>query len=58
MTIADLIRARIARGSMPETLDLLLERRGTLFDAARDLSNFANADYDACLEALNEIYYH
>lgn len=41
---------------MPATLELLLERRGTMESAALDLSQFADADYAACLEGIHEVY--
>jgi hypothetical protein len=54
--ITTLVRQRIARGTMPRTLDGLLEVRGTLEDAAEDLSQFTGTPFGECLDALREVY--
>lgn len=41
---------------MPDNLGQLLERRGTMEAAARDLSEFTGAPVDSCLRALREFY--
>lgn len=51
-----LIRSRIARGYMPENLDQLLEERGSLEEAARDLAKFAGLPYQTTLAALRDVY--
>jgi len=51
-----MIRARIARGHMPPTIERLLEHRGTIEDAAMDLVKFTGtftfADYVAALRRV------
>lgn len=52
----ELIRARIARGMMPSDLETLLERRGTIEEAARDLASFTGVSLVECRLALETVY--
>ena len=54
--IVRLIRFRIRLGHMPDNLDQLLDQRGTIESAARDLAQFGGAEYNDCLAALKEVY--
>lgn len=57
MLIAErLIQRRIERGFMPSNLEQLLERRGTIETAARDLAEFSAIPYEECLEAIRRVY--
>lgn len=51
-----LIQARINHGYMPNNLGQLLERRGTIEEAAMDVAGFAGMRYEHCLAALQEVY--
>lgn len=51
-----IVRARIALGTMPSNLDQLLERRGTLAEAASDFAMFVGATFDESLSCLTEVY--
>ena len=58
MLIAErLIHRRIERGFMPANLEQLLERRGTLEQAATDLADFSSIPYQECLEGLRRVYH-
>jgi hypothetical protein len=54
--LRSLIRERIARGTMPENLEQLVNRRGTLTGAAEDLSRFIGVPVSDCLSAICEVY--
>lgn len=56
MVLQALIRERIVRGTMPENLEQLVDRRGTLTEAAEDLSRFIGVPMSECLSAIREVY--
>ena len=57
LTSERLIHRRIEMGFMPPNLGQLLERRGTIEQAAQDLAAFSGIHYNECLLGLQRVYH-